>query len=83
MNEVGKDLHCHVDDFRSVDDLRDKPPVLVIINLEGNLAHYVVVLAFDGKVAHVADPLAGDIARMPRAALERNWTGRVILCDRG
>ena len=83
MNETGQGLNCHVADFKSVDELRNRPPVLVIITLEGSLAHYIVVLAFDGKSARVADPLAGDIARMSREALEKNWTGRVIVCDRG
>jgi len=81
MNQTAKGLHCHVADFRSVDDLRGLPPVIVIINLGADIAHYIVILKFDGKWAECADPMAGHI-RKPREMLERDWTGRGIICDR-
>jgi predicted double-glycine peptidase len=81
MNQTAKGLDCHVVDFRSVDELRGLPPVLVIINLTDDVAHYIVILKFDGKWAECADPLAG-IGRRPREALERDWTARGIICDR-
>jgi len=81
MNQTAKGLNCHVVNFRSVDELRGLPPVIIIMTLSADIAHYIVILKFDGKWAECADPMASP-GRRPREMLASDWTGRGIICDR-
>lgn len=81
MNQTAKGLNCHVVDFHSVDELRGLPPVIVVVNLSADVAHYIVVLNFDGNWAECADPMGG-MSRRPRETLERDWTRRGVVCTR-
>lgn len=81
LNKIAPGLDCHVAQFNNVDDLQNQPPVLLIVGLDADIAHYIVVYKFDGKWADYADPLGGG-GRIRREGLEHGWTGRAIICEK-
>jgi ABC-type bacteriocin/lantibiotic exporter with double-glycine peptidase domain len=54
-------------------------PLPAIVHWQGN--HWVVLYDVDATHARISDPAAG-LRRIPRAELERAWTGYAILLER-
>ncbi|MDP3437290.1 MAG: cysteine peptidase family C39 domain-containing protein, partial [Bacteroidales bacterium] len=69
------------DGFKGEQESLDKIPKPAIIHLkkDDGYLHYVVLTKSSASFFHIMDPLDGEIERVPRETLLREWTGYLIL----
>lgn len=69
------------DGFKGERESLDKIPKPAIIHLkkDDGYLHYVVLTKSSASCFHIMDPLDGEIQRVPRETLLREWTGYLIL----
>ncbi|MEJ1973625.1 MAG: cysteine peptidase family C39 domain-containing protein [Lacunisphaera sp.] len=58
-------------------------PAIVHCLVDGRLMHYVVLVRWTPKAAHVMDPAVGRVAKWSHAKFEAAWTGVLILLAPG
>jgi len=82
MAEHGKDglvvKRCYVD---TVEELKEWPTAIAIIEFGFMVDHYVAVLGFEGEDIIIGDPLIGKVS-MPVAEFDRKWRHVAILIKR-
>lgn len=68
---ANRGLDCHYRRFKSIDDLKDAGPTIVVVKSTFLWDHCIVVLNVDGRYVYLADPVLGKV-RVTRWQLEKN-----------
>lgn len=65
---------------KNIEDLIPaEKPVILHLNKNSGLLHFVVLYGMDKKKATVMDPEDGEMHRIPVAELEEEWTGYIVV----